>query len=924
MLEKVVCALLAGAAGLATVPVGAAVVTQEIAPNWVDEAPVVDGRLDEMAWKLASEHSAFRTTAGLAKAATSVRLLYDGEAFYVGFDAAASETAMQVVYTEDGQPVWQDESVEVFVAPWGAPDAASLYHFVVNAAGAKTFLRMEETRHLDGWDAAVSRTSTGWQAELYIPLSVFEQQGQNEANWRILFGRNSSQYQESSSFPPSERFAWFWNYARLVAPEGKPTFLRTRGQVEPLEGSGPTGVQPLKQVPAEAPGKPLIIPEPVHARFTGGRFALNANTTIVIGQQATSDDRRAAEVLAEWISTRTGIEARLTRSLGAPANLRNVILLGEPDLNPLAADALKGGRQRVTADDPGPEGYRILVNKDLAVASGSDRDGTFWAAQTLAQMMETDGKSWWIATGSVMDRPAMPFRSAHLLTAKDALEFQSKLIRNILSPFKINHVILQMDKYAWESHPEIVDESNNISSADLRKLIEVGRQYNITYIPLVMSLGHMEWIFRGGHHLDIAEDPNHPYAYCPLNEKSYELMYDLFDEAYELFGRPEIFHIGHDEFDMIGEFPTHEECRKLGKVELYYRDTQKVVQYLRQKGARSMMWGDILSKVGFLERLDELPRDIIIADWRYSPNEEFPSVNLFRDHGFEVVACTWYDPRNIFYFSNYANQNGAQGMMQTTWTGWHTEDVVLQQWPEQMFQYAMGAEWAWSPGRPTLSAMSYRPDQVFLQRWGLSSLSSLEVQPAEGEMFTVALGSYANASTRDASSSIGWIGTGADDDLSALRAGNRRLGKVSYHVLSPSRGPNALMLQGPPVTSALPDGIRGIEVGSEARQLWFLHTTAFPDRVDGAVGRYVIHYADGSSTEIALNYGQNIMSWKDDRPTLAYQAAWEGQTRGGTGVRLRAFPWENPYPEKVIRSIDFEGAPSSQAAPVLLAITGIR
>lgn len=909
----------------------ASVSVPEITPRWTEQAPVVDGRLDDGAWAQAEWISDFRTAGGQGKAVTSAAIVYDGKAFYAAFRCKAPEASLEVVNKEEGSPVWQDESVELFLSPFDAPDLGGLMHFVVNAGGAKAFLVAEEVRRNSSWEARAARTEDGWSAEIRLPLEVFDPQGQNEAAWRLLFGRNSKEFDESSSWPYSNRWAFFWNHARLLSPAGKPSFLKFRGEMLPREaGQEPKGIAPLKQISADTPEHPLILPQPVQARFTGGRFPLSGATTVLIGQSANAKDARAAEVIAEWIERKAGFRPRIERVLTAEQrSLKGRIVVGETSLNPASGKLARQARIEQDIREMGAEGYVVRVTRDEALVSGFDSDGTFWGAQTLAQMIQGDGVGgWWIAGGTVKDRPAMPFRSVHLLTTRDALQFQSKLIRDILSPFKINYVILQMDKYDWQSHPEITDPNNHISPQDMKKLISTGRDYNITYIPLVMSLGHMEWIFRGGNHLDIAEDPQHPYAYCPLNENSYKLMFDLFDEAYALFGKPGYFHIGHDEFDMIGEFPTHEECRKLGKTELYYRDTQKVTARVKEMGARPMMWGDILLKPGFNARLNELPKDVVIADWHYSPVEEYPSVDLFRKHEFEVVACPWYDHRNIFHLSDYAFKHGASGMMQTTWSGWEPSDVVFKNWPEQMFQYVLGAEWAWSPGVPPLSAMPYEADEVFNSRWwdGANPAPGAgAVLPAGGELVSIGIAPWANASARDSDGAPGWIGVGEGEDFSSLRAGNRRLGSLTYRILSSAGGKaSVVMLRGTRVTAQLPESVKGIAVGSKAKQLWFLHTTAYPDGPDRRVGSYTVRYSDGSSETIPLVYGQNIMAWTDNRPTLDYQSAWRGQAKSGRPIRLRALPWNNPHPDREIASIDFDGYPGNSAAPVLFAITAIR
>lgn len=905
------------------------VTTPRVTPVWAETTPKIDGKLDDEIWAGAPHAAGFQTSTGAAKWKTRAWIAVDNEAFYVAFDCDSPPDTPSGINNEDVLPFWRDESVELFIAPWGAPGKQSIYQFVVNAAGVRTFLRAEEKTPDNLWTASATAHPGGWSAEMRIPLAIFKTRGRNEASWRILFGRNSKTVDQSSSFPKYNR--WFdnaWDYALLVQTPGRPIFLTLRGMLKPLASPGGLGgAQPLKAAADEAE-PPLIIPQPVSARFTEERFPLTRRTAIVLGDNATRADARAGEVLADWIEKKCGFRPKIERAgTGASlASTRNRVVVGEPGLNPLAKALLEKSGDTMSASVPGPEGYVIRVAGDTAVATGSDQLGTFWAAQTLAQMIQEDGEGhFWLTGGVVKDRPAMAFRSVHLPTAKDTLEFQTKLIKEILSPFKVNYVILQMNKYDWQSHPEVVDPADHVSREDLQKLIALAKDYQITYIPLVPSLGHMKWIFRGGANLDIAEDPKHPYAYCPLNPKSYKLIEDLFDEAYDLFGRPGYFHIGHDEFDMVGEFPTHTECKKLGKVELYYRDTLKLAAYLKKMGARVMMWGDILQKPEFVGRLDKLPKDVIIADWHYGEKQDYPSVDLFQSHGHEVIGCTWYLPKNIYYFSKYADAHHALGMMSTTWTGWQTADVVFKNWPEQLFQYVLGAAWAWAPGKPSIDAMTYDADQVFNARWWNGGSPSHAVSPASGTLFSVDLGPVSNASTHDGAGKIGWIGEGPGIDLSKLPAGEQRLGAMTYRVLSGAGGrASAVMLRGPDVTSAYPTSVNGIKVGSEAKQLWFLHATAYPDAPGSRIGAYVVHYRDGAEVNIPLVYGENIASWTYDRPIKACQVAWRSGTTDGQPVRLRAMPWTNPHPDKLIESIDFRSEPGSQASPVLLAITGIR
>ena len=61
----------------------------------------------------------------------------------------------------------------------------------------------------------------------------------------------------------------------------------------------------------------------------------------------------------------------------------------------------------------------------------------------------------------------------------------------------------------------------------------------------IPSLTHGYYLLT--RHPELAEYPGDkwPDTYCPSNPKSYELMFDVYDEYIEVI-KPKMFHIGHD------------------------------------------------------------------------------------------------------------------------------------------------------------------------------------------------------------------------------------------------------------------------------------------------------------------------------------------------------------------------------------------
>lgn len=134
------------------------------------------------------------------------------------------------------------------------------------------------------------------------------------------------------------------------------------------------------------------------------------------------------------------------------------------------------------------------------------------------------------------------------------------------------------------------------------------------------------------------------------------------------------------------------------------------------------------------------------------------------------------------------------------------------------------------------------------------------------------------------------------------------------------------------VWERVPSRIEGIPVHRRARRLHVLQATC-PDDVapDGAVvGSYVWHFADGTTWEQAITYGQDLRSWwwmpSVERPVDLERGrlAWTGDTpraaESGARIRLYLTTYPNPHPELEVSHIDLVSK-VAYAAPFLVAMT---
>lgn len=79
-------------------------------------APVIDGKLDDAAWKLAPEVTfVMSCTAEPATKRTTARMCWDDECLYIGFDSV--DTDIFATMTNHDDPIYREEVVEAFINP---------------------------------------------------------------------------------------------------------------------------------------------------------------------------------------------------------------------------------------------------------------------------------------------------------------------------------------------------------------------------------------------------------------------------------------------------------------------------------------------------------------------------------------------------------------------------------------------------------------------------------------------------------------------------------------------------------------------------------------------------------------------------------------------------------------------------------------
>ncbi|MFP5471251.1 MAG: DUF5916 domain-containing protein [Bacteroidia bacterium] len=182
----------------------------------------IDGELNEEVWKDAQIVEGFTQIAPVAGAPssekTSIKVMYDDEAFYVGAICYANKDNVSTILCQRDDYNANTDYISVMLDTYN--DQLNGFVFSVSSMGVQYDAKIysgDYSSKLDMvWYSEVSITDFGWVAEMKIPYSAIRFAKKDEQLWGINFTRNISKAREESS----------WNVVRpdlenIVAQAGK-------------------------------------------------------------------------------------------------------------------------------------------------------------------------------------------------------------------------------------------------------------------------------------------------------------------------------------------------------------------------------------------------------------------------------------------------------------------------------------------------------------------------------------------------------------------------------------------------------------------------------------------------------------------------------------------------------------------------------
>ena len=322
------------------------------------------------------------------------------------------------------------------------------------------------------------------------------------------------------------------------------------------------------------------------------------------------------------------------------------------------------------------EAYFIEVGTDGATLCGKDAAGAFYAAVTFCEMLYTEGEDVCVERAEILDYPDFARRGQFIecrygtefLSLQDwcdFIDYMAKMKFNTLTVgvygcweyqydgTHVEYLYLPLSKYPQLKTPKnikyySVKEQRLVHNEDLLptmfekdyfgELVAYAKRKNVLVKPLFNSLGHNTLIPRMMPEIAAKREDGTPSGkgFCTQNEKTYEVMFDIYDEIIDKYLLPNGVYDIQIGLDEVGESARCkcEKCREREYPVLMVEYIIRLCKHLKAKGMKHIyIYHDMLYH--HFNVVNEALRDRFVAEGIYD----------------EVVLDWWTyeDPAHLFW-----------------------------------------------------------------------------------------------------------------------------------------------------------------------------------------------------------------------------------------------------------------------------------
>ena len=322
------------------------------------------------------------------------------------------------------------------------------------------------------------------------------------------------------------------------------------------------------------------------------------------------------------------------------------------------------------------EAYYIETAPSGATLCGKDAAGAFYAAVTFADMLFVDSDALSVEEAFILDWPDF-MRRGHFIESRYGTEFLTHKdwydFIDYMASMKINNITIgvygcwgfQYDSRRMEylyvpvkGHPEVVTPKNikyySVKSGEwvhkdniipymyendsLGDLIRYAKRKNVLIKPLVNSLGHNSLLPRMIPEVSAKDTEGAPkgWGFCTNNEKTYELLFSIYDHLIDTHLLPNGIYDIHIGLDEVGENArcNCELCNQKTHPDLMIAHIIRIAKYLKSRGMKHIY----------------IYHDMLYHHFNIV-NEELRE--LFKKEGiYDEVVLDWWtyeDPKHLFW-----------------------------------------------------------------------------------------------------------------------------------------------------------------------------------------------------------------------------------------------------------------------------------
>nr|WP_262901543.1 beta-N-acetylhexosaminidase [Flavihumibacter profundi] len=434
---------------------------------------------------------------------------------------------------------------------------------------------------------------------------------------------------------------------------------------------------------------PKLLPAPQKAEYGKNKFQLSGAGILFTGD-LTAADQQAIGQFVEYVKNRTGIPLTSTRDKDAVTPL--IVFSCEhtgTDL-PLPGETAGAGSR---------EAYQVNITRNKILVTAKSDAGTYYALQTLRQLIVQDGNSAYLPEARLEDYPAFAYRGIMMDFSHGSLLTEEEIKSQIdfLARWKINQYYFYNEVSIEMKGYPLINYNAKYTQEQIRRIIAYGKERHIDVIPFVNFYGHLHELLRLQKYADLGIG-KYGHDLDPRKPAVQSLLKDWIRQYAMLFPSPFI-HVG---FDETWETERLSKTAKSIKPEQLYLDHLVfVTKELKDYGKQVMVWTDISKNYPGI--ISKFPKEVIPVVWDYSDDplsirgwikpivkEKMPFFIQSAVDGWAHLYPTETTWNNIDLCIKAAREDKAEGYITSVWTD-AVQPLLRNNW---MFM-AYGSVTAW-------------------------------------------------------------------------------------------------------------------------------------------------------------------------------------------------------------------------------------